>query len=187
MWRRRTVRDYGPGGLSLAELGQLLWAGGGLAEEAGKRIVPSAGALYPLSLFAAVRDVEGLPAGLYRYDPAGHGLVLLRAGNFSGELEAAGIGPQPWLAAAPAVLIVAGQRAHMVDHFREQPPKGERGQRYLAMEAGAAGQSIALQATALGVGTCYVGGFLDNKMEGFLNLTDEEIPLTLITAGRLPA
>jgi len=186
MWRRRTLRDYGPEPLSLSDLGQLLWAGGGLAEEEGKCIVPSAGALYPLRLFAAARQVEDLAAGLYSYEPAVHALALRRSGDFSGEIEAAGIGLQPWLATAPAVLIVAGNRALMVDHFRPQPPEGARGLRYLAMEAGAAGQSIALQATALELGTVYVGGFDDNRVSDLLNLSDEEDPLALIAVGGLP-
>ena len=180
MWRRRTQREFGPEPLSLADLGQLLWAGGGLAEQAGKRIVPSAGALYPLRLFAAARRVADLPAGLYGYDPARHGLSLLQSGDLSDEIAAAAIGPQP------AVLIIAGRRALVVDHFREQPPEGARGLRYLAMEAGAAGQSIALQATALGMGAVYVGGFDDNKIKDFLHLSDEIDPLALIATGELP-
>ena len=60
LWRRRSVRVYGPEPVTLAELGQLLWAAGGPAEAEGKRTVPSAGALYPLRLSVAARDVAGL-------------------------------------------------------------------------------------------------------------------------------
>lgn len=46
-----------------------------------RRFAPSGGALYPNELYIYLK-VEGLPDGVYHYDPAHHRLVLLRAGNF---------------------------------------------------------------------------------------------------------
>jgi SagB-type dehydrogenase family enzyme len=46
-----------------------------------RRFAPSGGALYPNELYMYLK-VEGLPDGVYHYDPAHHRLVLLRAGNF---------------------------------------------------------------------------------------------------------
>jgi len=43
---RRSVRAYAPGALTLAELGQLLWAAQGVTAPGGLRAAPSAGALY---------------------------------------------------------------------------------------------------------------------------------------------
>ena len=114
MWRRRTLREFAPAPLSLADLGQLLWAGGGLAEEEGKRIVPSAGALYPLRFFAVVRQVAGLPAGLYGYDPAGHGLSLLQSGDLSGRDRDRG----------DRAAALVGEGAGRSDHRRSAGPHG---------------------------------------------------------------
>ncbi|MBS8263781.1 SagB/ThcOx family dehydrogenase [Mesobacillus boroniphilus] len=46
-----------------------------------RRFAPSGGALYPNELYIYLK-IEGLPDGVYHYDPAHHRLVLLRAGNF---------------------------------------------------------------------------------------------------------
>jgi hypothetical protein len=45
--KRRSIRDYKDEPLTLAELGQLLWAAQGITDLAGFRTAPSAGALYP--------------------------------------------------------------------------------------------------------------------------------------------
>ncbi len=187
LWRRRSVRDYGPGPITLPELGQLLWAAGGIAEAEGKRTVPSAGAQYPLSVHVAARNVTGLGSGLYRYDPDGHRLMPGSACDVSAALADAAIGAQPWLAGAALVLILSGAQDRMVEHFRDQPPDGRRGITYLAMEAGAAGQNVYLQATALGLGMVFVGGFCDNEIREILKSNSEERALALLAVGRLPS
>ena len=75
---RRRFQDQG---LNLAQAGQLLWSAGGLgaAGTAGvSRAAPSAGATYPLELYLAAGDVEGLDAGLYHYDYRAHALEMLQ-------------------------------------------------------------------------------------------------------------
>lgn len=69
---RRSIRSFANMPVSLQELSQLLWAAQGLTHANGFRTAPSAGALYPLEVSAIVGLVEGLPAGIYRYQPAGH-------------------------------------------------------------------------------------------------------------------
>ncbi len=46
--RRRSIREFGKAGVTLAEVSQLLWASQGITGPEGKRTAPSAGALYPL-------------------------------------------------------------------------------------------------------------------------------------------
>lgn len=61
---RRSVREYTTARLSPADLSQLLWAAQGVTGPAGGRTAPSAGALYPLEIYVAAGNVEGLPAGI---------------------------------------------------------------------------------------------------------------------------
>src|SRR5512134_1784647 len=71
---RRSVRAFAARALSPAELGQLLWAAQGEADARdGVRTAPSAGALYPLVLFAATAD------GVFRYVVAEHALERVSA------------------------------------------------------------------------------------------------------------
>ncbi|MBS4192959.1 SagB family peptide dehydrogenase [Bacillus sp. FJAT-49705] len=46
-----------------------------------RRFVPSGGALYPNEIYVYLK-LKDLPEGVYHYDVAHHGLVLLREGNF---------------------------------------------------------------------------------------------------------
>ena len=66
--------------LRLAELGELLYLSAGITERRGGnalRAAPSSGALFPSELYVVVRQVDGLPAGLYHYDPEHHRLDAL--------------------------------------------------------------------------------------------------------------
>ena len=67
--------------------------------------------------------------------------------------------------------------------FAEQPPDGRRGLRYVYLEAGALLQNICLQATALGLGTVFVGGFDDAKTASVLNLPSPFEPVGMICVG----
>jgi len=63
---RRSVREYATARLTLDEIGQLLWAGQGITDDDGHRTAPSAGARYPLELYAVTA------AELMHYLPVGH-------------------------------------------------------------------------------------------------------------------
>ena len=71
--RRRSVREFVPGALTLAEVSRLAWAAQGATDHEG-RTAPFAGATYPLEVYLAVGEVKGLAAGVYRYRPGPHRL-----------------------------------------------------------------------------------------------------------------
>jgi nitroreductase len=53
--KRRSIRDYKKGHLSLEQVSQLLWAASG--KNLYRRTAPSAGATYPLEIYLAVGEV----------------------------------------------------------------------------------------------------------------------------------
>ena len=61
---------------------------------------------------------------------------------------------------------------------------GERGTRYVLLEAGHAAQNLCLQATAMDLGLVTVGAFYDEQVEEVLNLPEEEQPLYIIPIGK---
>ncbi len=63
---------------------------------------------------------------------------------------------------------------------------GERGIRYVHLEAGHVAQNICLQAAALNLGVVTVGVFYDEQVKAVLSLPDEEQPLYIISVGRKP-
>lgn len=175
---RRSVRIFGDRPLELAELSDLLWATIGITVDAVSgptRAAPSAGATDPLVVYAAVRHVKGLTAGLYRYQPVGHGLSLVSEGDLSQTLAAAALG-QAAIAQAPAVLILAA------DYARTTARYGERGQRYVHFEVGHAAQNAALVAQHLGLGSVMIGAFDDGRIRALLG-SGVLAPLLLIPVG----
>ncbi len=172
---RRSERYYRQESLALAELAQLLWAAQGITIDWGGRTAPSAGATYPLEVFAVVGAVEGLAAGMYQYLPAEHSLVHRKSGDLRTELSEVALG-QPWVREAPFVLVIAAQYERTTQRY------GERGIRYVHIEVGHVGQNVYLQAGALGLGTVAVGAFSDDGVKRLLEI--EEDPLMLMPIGR---
>ena len=180
---RRSVRSFELR-LEASQLMQLLWAGQGITGPEGRRAAPSAHALYPLQLFAAVGAVEGLESGLHRYDPNARELTLLFGGDLRAALAAAALEEQPWIADAPAVIVIAADMARALAAFKEQPPDGLRGARYVNLEAGAIMQNICLKAAALALGGVFIGGFDDAATAEVLRLPDPYEPVGMICVGR---
>jgi SagB-type dehydrogenase family enzyme len=174
---RRSVRRYSTQALALAAVSELLWAAQGVSGDRGLRTAPSAGALYPLELYVVARHVDGLASGVYRYAPAAHAIerTLEHAGGT--ELSRAA-GGQPAVASAPLVLAITAMPARTVAKY------GARANRYVAFEAGAASQNVALKAAALGLGTVVVGAFDDDGVAQALGLSAGVRPLALMPVGR---
>ncbi len=175
--RRRSVRDYSDRPLQIREVAQLLWAAQGITEpRRGLRTTPSAGATFPLEIFVAAGNVNGLAAGLYRYRPLSHTLEFVIPGELRPALQRVSLN-QPLVRQAPAVFIITALPE------RTEARYGGRAMRYVFMEVGHAAQNLNLQAIALGLGSVVVGAFHDADLTAVLNLPPGEIPLYVIPAG----
>lgn len=175
---RRTVRDFATAPIELGALATLLWAAQGLTAQDGLRTAPSAGALYPLEIYAVTGDrVRNLPAGMYRYQPDRHALQTLIDGDQRVALAEAALA-QEWLAEAAAVLVVTAFVQRTARKYQE------RAVQYVHFEAGHAAQNVCLMAVALGLGAATVGAFDDVRVQRLLVLPDEEQPLYLLPVGK---
>jgi len=174
---RRSIRSYSGQPLTLQELSQLLWAAQGLTDPGGFRAAPSAGGLYPLELYLVAGDVSDLTAGVYRYQPDGHQLVKIGDGDKRAELAEAALG-QEWVKEGAVSIVFTAV------YERTTVKYGDRGVRYVHMEAGHAAQNLCLQATAMGLGAVTVGAFSDDLINQLLNLPADERPLYVIPVGR---
>ncbi|MDB5936278.1 MAG: hypothetical protein JWQ01_3622 [Massilia sp.] len=128
--------------LRLAELGDILFMAAGVTARRGGnalRAAPSSGALFSSELYVIARAVEGLPAGVYHYDPDRHRLDTL--------------GPVPAVTGAPtsddadAVVVATSVFRRTGYKYRE------RAYRYVTADTGhllenlrAAGQAAGMQA-----------------------------------------
>ena len=177
--QRRTIRDFLPKPLSLAQLSQLLWSAQGITDEAyGFRAAPSAGALYPLDVYAVMGDggATGLQSGVYGYNPASHSLKLIRAGDSRHDVASASLS-QMWIAQAPVVFVITSEYERITWKYRE------RGIRYAHIEVGHVGQNIFLQAEAMGLGAGIVGAFHDDKVAKAIGAPEVHHPLIVMPVG----
>jgi len=150
----------------------------GQAPGASGRLPPPdrARALYPLVVDLVAGDVPGLGAGVYRYDPPSHTLVLATDGVVRARLAASAVG-QGWMATAPAILVVAAE------YERTTAKYGERGIRYTYLEVGAVAPNVYLQAEALGLGTTLVGALDGAQVAQVLGLLAAHRPVGLMPVG----
>ncbi len=70
------------------------------------------------------------------------------------------------------------------DYNRTTKKYGERGLRYVHMEAGHASENIYLQACTLGIGTVAIGAFDDRRVASVIGLPQDQTPLYLMPVGK---
>lgn len=167
---RRSRRQFSPQSLTLEQIGQLVWSAQG--QDAGSRFrtVPSAGATYPLELFVVTSD------GFFQYLPAKHALEKLTDEDLRAPLASAAWG-QEFVEAAPLTLVFTAKFSKTTNRY------GQRGVRYVYMEAGHAAQNVHLQAEALGLGSVAVGAFDDASVSNVLSLPDHLEPIYMVVVG----
>lgn len=175
--KRRSIRDYKNEEISFEDFSQLLWSLQGITDRLnGLRTAPSAGALYPLEIYAVVGNVKGLKAGVYKYFPFSHSIKKILDGDKRKDLANSALGQESIIEGAVSFVITAV-------YSRTTKKYSQRGERYVIMEVGHAAQNLLLQATALNLGAVPIGAFYDNKVKSLLKL-DEEEPLYIIPVGK---
>jgi SagB-type dehydrogenase family enzyme len=173
---RRSGNDLAIDLPSRRTLGRLLHGAHGITGFAHRGPTPSAGGLQSLELYLAVLTPGWLPAGLYHYDRAGHHLAALAA---VARDELRPIVPSFELVRGGSILwILVGDGARISAKY------GERGLRFLLLEAGHLMQNLCLLSTSLGLMTVPLGGYFESDLARRLMLlsTDEVLYLGLCGA-----
>ncbi len=176
--RRSRRRFEGP--ITLEALSQLLWATQGITCPQAVRDLrasPSAGALYPLETYLVANAVEGLQPGVWHYRVRDHALELLRSGDFSLPVAEAAL-DQPMAMRAAAVFIWTA----IVE--RSTWKYGQRGYRYMYLDAGHVGGQLHLAAEALGLNCCAIGALYDDEVNALVEVDGvEETVLYMSVVG----
>lgn len=181
--RRRSGREFAREELPLARVGTLLqgaYGSRGLRHIADQTIhdrpVPSAGGLHPLELYVAGQAVEGLMDGVYHFDPAARELERLPAAPAREQLVSAVLG-QDLVRSCHLVVIIAAEFNRTMWKY------GQRGYRYVWLEAGHVGQNLCLIAAALGLATVPVGSFHDEELARLIGLPEAQRAVYLMCVG----
>lgn len=127
-----------------------------------RRLVPSAGALYPLELYVLARSTAGLDERVFHYDPYAHRLEEL-APLPHDAFDGAWYEPEVARRAA-AVFVVTAVFA------RTRCKYDLRGYRFALLEAGHVGQNLLLAATALRRPALPYGGAYDRRLDELLGI-----------------
>jgi SagB-type dehydrogenase family enzyme len=165
--KRRSQRRYaGAEPLALRDLSFMLWAAQGITARMGNhylRTAPSAGALYPIETYLVVERVAGLTAGLYHFEVEHFQLERLSA-EVRGKDAAHVCLDQDFIGQADLTFFWTAI-------FRRSMAKyGERGLRYLFLDAGHICQNLLLAAESLSCGGCPVAAFYDQEADALLGL-----------------
>lgn len=175
--RRRSVRRYTEAMIGTEELFLLLWAAQGITQEGrlALRAAPSAGARYPLETYVAVTRVDGIEPGLYHWELPEQRLALLGRDEAVGRRAAAACLGQAMCAEAACVVMWTAVFERTLSKY------GERGMRYVYLDAGHAGQNLQLAATALGLGSCNIGALFDDEMNALLGVDGQAESIVYVT------
>ncbi|HVN19282.1 MAG TPA: SagB/ThcOx family dehydrogenase [Dongiaceae bacterium] len=171
---RRSVRGYAEQPLTLAEIGQLLWAAQGVTSDDGKRTAPSAMHRYPLEIAVVAQNVDGLPSGAYRYVPAKHSLEPLVVVKPGTPLLASST-TQTQVHSAPAVFVISA--------VYERMGSGAKNHTWTDYEAGLASENLLLEAVALGLGAVVTGGIEPASVKEAVKLMGGEEVIVVIPVG----
>lgn len=181
---RRSIRSFKNVPISIEQLSQILWATYGVTDTHRNFLsTPSAGATYPLEIYAVVgkntvkvSEEHYLEAAVYKYDSHAHKLTPVLPGDYREALYRSSL-HQTWVKEAAVDIVICAIYERTTGYY------GERGYRYVYMEVGHAGQNIYLMATALGLGTVAIGAFRDNEVKHILRLPQNVHPLYIMPIG----
>jgi hypothetical protein len=155
--------------LDATQLGRVLFRGAGVvrtAERRGARFLfrasGSAGARFPLEVYASTRGVAGVPDGVHWYDPVGHALVH--------------IGP-PATGAATSIIVTGVP-------WRTGWRYAERGYRHLYWDAGTLLSQLGATAASAGLAPRLRSLFPDGPVSELVGADGvHEFPLAVLSFG----
>lgn len=171
----RAAEQKGPRPFGLPEISRLLYFSNGVtgivhyAAEMSRilRAAPSAGALYPTEIYAATREVPGLPDGLWSYLVRDHCLIPLWEGDFWQELLQYTFDHEA-VRESRVVLLLSGL------YQRSEWRYEERAYRRILLDTGHVLGNVCLAARRDGFAPYPIGGFVDDAMGGLLFLDEKE-------------
>ncbi|MBF6560791.1 MAG: SagB/ThcOx family dehydrogenase [Candidatus Binataceae bacterium] len=144
------------------------------------RAAASAGALYPIEIYLAAAEVDGLEAGLYHFSPGDLRLRGLRRGDWRGYLAAAAAA-RPSILEARAVIVMSAIFWRSAWKYRA------RAWRYCYWDAGTVLANLVAAANAEGLTTEVLTAFADEPVEALIGADgDREGAVGLVAIGRAP-
>ncbi len=187
--KRRTIREFDKEKMiSFQTLSELLYTAYGVAEKTNidngkilKRVIPSAGALYPLHIYCIIwGKVENVVPGVYYFNKrrVKGSIIRLRKIPDYNEVIKFMPGSENMVENASLLLVI-------VCNFKRVTQKySNRGYMYGLLEAGHVAQNIYLYCAEQNLAAVEIGGFNDIDLSKFLGLKYPKVaPLICFLVG----
>ncbi len=183
--QRESVRKYRDMPMELAELSYLLWCTQGVKSIEPHlvtlRTVPSAGARHAFETYLLVNHVAGLEPGLYRFLAVDHQLAKIGAADTICDDITEACLRQNFVKTSAVTFIWTAATYRMTYRY------GQRGYRYLHLDAGHVCQNLYLSAEAINCGVCAIAAFDDDRLNEVLQLDgQEQFAIYVATVGKKP-
>lgn len=83
-----------------------------------------------------------------------------------------------WYKKAPVILVIWSDPKESIDYFKNRAKDF-----YIIQDAAAAAENIFLSVVALGLATCWIGTFDDDKLKTLLKIKDPQRPMVVMPIG----
>ncbi|MEM9567917.1 MAG: SagB/ThcOx family dehydrogenase [Cyanobacteria bacterium P01_E01_bin.34] len=176
---RRSTRQFTGGNIDIEHLRQLLDFAYQTEHYRAQGLDPQPDFLATsmIETFVVANGIDGLDDGCYYYAARAQQLRQIRFKSFRRDIHYLCLGQDLGRDAAAAIV-------HTADLKQAVQYYGDRGYRYLHMDAGHLGQRINLAAVRLQLGVSGVAGFFDNLVNEVLGIPSEEAVLYITTVGQ---
>lgn len=164
---RESSRNFSNKPIELNHLSDLLYYSVGMKKiisnkSSESRMYPSAGGRYPLEIYPFIFNVNQLKQGVYHYHFKTHSLEILLQKPILKEVTKQF--QTSWIKKVGLLFVVSA----VFD--RSEIKYGDRGYRHILTEYGHLAQNVYLVGTALGLGICSIGGFVDEGLNKIIDI-----------------
>jgi SagB-type dehydrogenase family enzyme len=180
---RASVRSYSRKLLTIEELSYLLWCTQGVKEvvqgTATFRTVPSAGARHCLETYLLINNVKNIKPGIYQHAALRHRIIEINTDRHIADKVTASCLGQNIIKTSAVTFIWTAVVYRMAWRY------GERGYRYMHLDAGHVCQNLYLCAESIGCGVCAIAAFEDDEINQLLNLDGKDhFVIYIATVGK---
>lgn len=172
--KRRSHRDFSALPINLENLSNLLHHSNGVTETKTfedrttwqLRTTPSGGALFPIEIYIAVQNVEGLESGIYLFNPLKNCIYQLQKmdnESINKTLTRSMPGLEDTYKNSAITVMLASFMPRIRFKYKE------RAYRFALMEIGHIAQNLILSAEFEELGAICIGGFMDDVLNKLIN------------------
>lgn len=177
IYNRRTIREYGNEYIEFNDICNLIYYSILHTNKSNLRAYPSAGARYPIELYIIIFNNDILEEGIYHINQECRQLSLIKRGNYREKLYKY-VQNQENAYQCSFMIVFTSIFDRTIEKY------GDRGYRYILLDAGHLAQNLYILSSFLNIGCTAIGGFYDNKINKLLDLNRDEESIYIMTFGK---